>query len=375
MIDIKSVLEKLVSFESITPYDHGCQAYLTELLTELGFTCEAMDNEPVSNLYAQIGEGTPLVVFAGHTDVVPVGHEQAWDTDPFVLTEKDGLLYGRGTADMKGSLAAMLKAAEQLLIEKPHFAGSLGFLITSGEEGDDFDKGTPHVMQVLHERGITPKYCIVGEPSSVDKLGDTIKIGRRGSLTGKFIFAGKQGHVAYPHLANNPIHMVAQALDTLVQYQFDTGNEYFPPTSLQITHIESGGEANNVIPGELTLQLNIRFSTEQTAKGLMKHIDEHFTIHNLNPETHWRINGEPFLTQPGTLIDATVVSIEKHMGYKPQLSTSGGTSDARFIAPYDVEVIELGPRHESIHQVNEHTSLDDLEKLCDIYLDIASRLL
>ncbi|MDF1645443.1 MAG: succinyl-diaminopimelate desuccinylase [Legionellaceae bacterium] len=375
MLDLKALLTALIAFKSITPTDAGCQDYLIEQLQQLGFTCERFNHAPVSNFFARIGDTEPLLVFAGHTDVVPTGDLNQWHSNPFELHIKDKQAFGRGTADMKGSLAAMLIAAERFIKNHPHFKGSLGFLITSGEEGNHFDRGTPYVMAELAKKNIKPTYCLVGEPSSTTQLGDVVKIGRRGSLTGHFIFKGKQGHVAYPHLAENPIHTLAPALSELVQYTWDTGNEHFPPSTLQITHIESGGEANNIIPGELTLQLNIRYSTEQKSEKLMTAIQSHFEKYKLTPQITWRVNGEPFITQSGALVNACVDAITTHTQNAPALSTSGGTSDARFIAPYGVEVVELGPINATIHQVNEHVHLDDLEHLSVIYYEITKRLL
>ncbi|MCH9689899.1 MAG: succinyl-diaminopimelate desuccinylase [Gammaproteobacteria bacterium] len=375
MLNLKEILAQLIAFKSITPTDAGCQDYLIEQLSALGFTCERFNNPPVSNFFARIGNAEPLFVFAGHTDVVPTGDINQWHSNPFELHVENNQAFGRGTADMKGSLAAMLVAAERFLINHPHFTGSLGFLITSGEEGDDFDLGTPHVMAELAKQNIKPAYCVVGEPSSHSHLGDTLKIGRRGSLTGHFVFQGKQGHVAYPYLAENPIHTLAPALSALVLHEWDTGNEHFPPSSLQITHIESGGEANNIIPGELILQLNIRYSTEQTSDKLTQAIQAHFERYQLSPKITWRVNGKPFLTSSGTLITACVDAIKDHTDQTPECSTSGGTSDARFIAPCGVEVVELGPINATIHQVNESVNLDDLDKLSIIYYAIAKKLL
>jgi succinyl-diaminopimelate desuccinylase len=375
MLNLKNILAQLIAFKSITPSDAGCQDYLIEQLSALGFTCERFDKPPVSNFFARIGNTEPLFVFAGHTDVVPTGDINQWHSNPFELHIENNQAFGRGTADMKGSLAAMLVAAERFLINHPHFTGSLGFLITSGEEGDDFDLGTPHVMAELAKQNIKPTYCVVGEPSSHSHLGDTLKIGRRGSLTGHFVFKGKQGHVAYPHLAENPIHTLAPSLNALVLHEWDAGNKHFPPSSLQITHIESGGEANNIIPGELILQLNIRYSTEQTSEKLIQAIQAHFEHYQLTPKITWRVNGEPFLTSSGTLITACVDAIKEYTDQTPECSTSGGTSDARFIAPCGVEVVELGPINATIHQVNESVNLDDLEKLSIIYYAIAKKLL
>lgn len=373
MSSLKNLLADLIAFPSITPLDAGCQAYLIQYLEELGFTCQCFDNPPVSNFFARIGNSGPLLIFAGHTDVVPVGNENSWHHDPFVMQEKDGFLYGRGVADMKGSIASMMLMAKQFT--ETNYKGSLGFLITSGEEGDDYDKGTPYVMEELKKLGIHPDYCIVGEPSSTSSVGDVIKIGRRGSLSGKLELRGKQGHVAYPHLADNPIHRMSKPLDELVSTKWDDGNEHFPPTSFQIIHIHSGGSASNIIPGELIAHFNFRFSTEQTAEILKEAVENTFTKHDLAPFIQWRLSGNPFLTARGQLLESTVKAIEEITHNLPELSTSGGTSDGRFIAPYGVEVIELGPSNETIHQVNEKVALADLEKLAEIYLNIAKDLL
>ena len=344
-------------------------------LQELGFTCQRFDNPPVANFFARFGDQRPLLVFAGHTDVVPVGDISKWHTDPFHLHQQDGMLYGRGTADMKGSLACMLVAASQFVKTHPNFAGSLGFLITSGEEGDDFNLGTPYVMEQLHQQGIRPEFCVVGEPSSSQYVGDVVKIGRRGSLTATLELHGKQGHVAYPHLAENPIHKVGPALVELTTTTWDQGNAHFPPTSLQITQIQSGGHASNIIPGDLTLQFNFRYSTEQTAATLQQAVIACFHRHNLKPTINWRLNGEPFLTTGGRLLDSAIDAIHTHTDKKPELSTSGGTSDGRFIAPYGVEVIELGPVNATIHQVNECVSMTDLDVLTHIYYTLCERIM
>lgn len=375
MSDIQSLLAKLIEIQSVTPKDEGCQDFMIDYLTGIGFTCERFDKPPVSNFFARIGMESPLLVFAGHTDVVPVGELDKWDMHPFKLHEKNGLLYGRGTADMKGSLACMMLAAKQFIEAHPTFYGSLGFLITSGEEGDHFELGTPHVMQQLHKKGIKPDYCIVGEPSSTNDVGDVIKIGRRGSLTGRMTLHGKQGHVAYPHLAQNPIHSISPALADLTQIEWDTGNEHFPPTSLQITSIQSGGQANNIIPGELTLAFNFRYSTEQTAGSLKKAVCDCFNKHQIEPDIAWQLNGEPFITEKGKLVDKTIDAVQSVTNTSPVLSTSGGTSDGRFIAPFGVEVIELGPVNATIHQVNECVSLADLKALTNIYYVLCKQLL
>ena len=374
MNTIKDLLTKLISFQSVTPHDVGCQDYMINVLENLGFTCQRFDNPPVANFFARRGNQAPLLVFAGHTDVVPVGDHTKWHTDPFSLHEQDGMLYGRGSADMKGSLACMLIAAERFIKTYPTFNGSLGFLITSGEEGDDFHLGTPYVMEQLHRQGIKPDFCVVGEPSSSKHVGDVIKIGRRGSLTATIELHGKQGHVAYPHLADNPIHNIGPALVELTTTSWDQGNAHFPPTSLQITSIQAGGQASNIIPGELKLQFNFRYSTEQTDATLKHAVHACFSRHGLTPSINWRLNGEPFLTAGGRLLDSCIKAINALTRQQPELSTSGGTSDGRFIAPYGVEVVELGPVNATIHQVNECVSAADLEILSTIYYSLCERL-
>ncbi len=375
MHEIRESLKKLISYASVTPHDCGCQEYMIETLERIGFDCQRFDNAPVSNFFAQIGTGSPCLVFAGHTDVVPVGDQTKWHSDPFTLIEKNGLLFGRGVADMKGSLASMLVAAKQFVDAYPDFNGSLGFLITSGEEGNDYRLGTPHVMAELQQQGIHLDYCIVGEPSSTERVGDVIKIGRRGSLNAKLTLHGKQGHVAYPHLAENPIHTLSPALAELTAIRWDEGNDHFPPTSMQITHIAAGGEANNIIPGELILQFNIRYSTEQTESNLKSQVEACFAKHGLDPIIDWTLSGEPFLTSQGRLLSSCISAIEQHTGQTPELSTSGGTSDGRFIAPFGVEVVELGPVNATIHQVNECVALDDLITLTELYLGVCVMLL
>lgn len=375
MPGIRKVLEKLIGFPSVTPDDAGCQDYMIQRLERAGFHCQRFDNSPVANFFALYGSGAPCLVFAGHTDVVPVGDNTKWQTDPFSLEEKNGLLYGRGVADMKGSLACMLIAAERFAASHAHFSGSLGFLITSGEEGDDYDLGTPYVMAQLHAQGIHPDFCIVGEPSSNQRVGDVIKIGRRGSLNAKLTLHGQQGHVAYPHLAENPIHTLSPALAELSTTRWDEGNAHFPPTSLQITHIHAGGHASNIIPGELTLHFNLRYSTEQTDTGLMQKVNACFARHGLTPSIDWQLSGKPFLTAQGPLLTSCINAIQLHTGQTPELSTSGGTSDGRFIAPFGVEVIELGPVNATIHQVNECVASDDLDRLAEIYYSICTSVL
>lgn len=372
-LDPLRLLQDLVRFPSLSPRDAGCQDYLATVLTSLGFQCTQLDHGPVSNLYAQWGTKAPLLLFAGHTDVVPPGDEGAWHTPPFELTEKNNCLYGRGVADMKGALVAMLLACETLVpLER---SGSLGFLITSGEEGDDFLHGTPHVMAHLKQQGISPHYCIVGEPSSQKRLGDTLKIGRRGSFTATLTITGKQGHVAYPRLADNPIHKAGLLIQSLNDLVLDQGSAYFPPSSLQIVSIQSGGTANNVIPGTLSLTLNIRFSTEQTEQSLKQHLQHCLTQCHLPPDFQWQLNGAPFLTAQGKLLEVCTQVLQQHLGHAPHLSTDGGTSDGRFIAPYGIEVLELGLLYGTIHQANECIGLHDLQELAGLYQKIIMALL
>lgn len=376
MEKLYAILAKLISFASVTPEDKGCQDYLIQFLESLGFTCQRFDNLPVSNFFARLGEKAPLLIFAGHTDVVPVGEATQWQTNPFLLHESKGMLYGRGVADMKGSLASMMIMAEKFVKQNPSFNGSLGFLITSGEEGDLFNLGTPYVMEELYKQGIKIDYCVVGEPSSRNKVGDVIKVGRRGSLTGHIILEGKQGHVAYPHLARNPIHEIAPFLVEITNKKWDKGNEHFIPTSFQITSIQAGGQANNIIPGQINLSFNFRFSTEQTADSLKKTVSDLCKKHQLETiYLKWQLNGEPFLTGQGTLLQNCIRAIETICHQSPELSTDGGTSDGRFIAPYGVEVIELGPVNATIHQVNESVALNDLEQLSLLYYSVAEQTL
>lgn len=372
--ELQEVLEKLISFPSITPEDAGCQEYMIQFLEQAGFICQRMNQGPVSNFFASYGETGPLLVFAGHTDVVPIGEITKWFTDPFVLENKDGMLHGRGGADMKGSLACMLLMAQRFIKTYPQFHGRLGFLITSGEEGEDYDMGTPYVMQLLESQGIHIDYCVVGEPSSTHTVGDVIKIGRRGSLSAKINVHGKQGHVAYPHLADNPIHKMSPALTKLTTIEWDQGNAHFPPTTMQITYLHSGGHAPNIIPGELVLHLNFRYSTEQTHSGLKEKVISTFREYDLDPIIEWRLSGEPFLTAQGSLLENCKEAIIEVTGNSPELSTSGGTSDGRFIAPYGVEVIELGPVNATIHQVNECVSLSQLHQLETLYFLICEKL-
>lgn len=373
--NITDTLAHLVQFQSISPEDHGCQSWLIDTLETLGFQCTRYDKPPVSNFFARLGTQAPLFVFAGHTDVVSAGDASRWLTDPFQLTQQDNFVCGRGTADMKGAIACMLEAAQRFIQEHPQFQGSLGFLITSGEEGDDFLYGTPHVMQALSEQGIHIDYCVVGEPSAHNDVGDTIKIGRRGSLSARIHLEGKQGHVAYPHLANNPIHAISPVLAKLCAVEWDKGNAHFPPTTLQITKIQAGGEAGNIIPGYLDLHLNFRFSTEQNPQQLQQMVMQAFQSCHITPSIDWILNGSPFLTAQGRLLENTIQTIKNICGETPILSTSGGTSDGRFIAPYGVEVVEIGLCNATIHQVNECVRIEDLEKLSEIYFQLLRSIL
>lgn len=358
--------EALIRSPSITPDDAGCQVLLIERLVKLGFHIERMRFDEVENLWARYGVSQPLVVFAGHTDVVPPGPLENWISPPFTPTIRDGHLYGRGAADMKASLAAFITAIETYLAEHPHFSGSIGLLITADEEGPSIN-GTLKVIETLAARGEKIDYCIVGEPTSDKILGDTIKNGRRGSLSGELTVQGIQGHIAYPHLAKNPIHLIAPAIAELAHFNWDQGNDHFPASSWQISNIHSGTGANNVIPGSITLLFNLRFNTEQTVEGLKKQIHTILDKYQLNYQINWNLSGLPYLTKPATLTAALSEAIKQITGIHPSLSTSGGTSDGRYIAPYCAEVVEFGPINASIHKVNECIALDDLEKLSAIY--------
>lgn len=368
------ILKQLIRYPSITPTDADCQTYLINLLQSVGFVCQRFDKPPVSNFYAQFGDRKPLLIFAGHTDVVPIGDETQWHTDPFQLIHQDDYLYGRGVADMKGGIACMIAAVMNFIVEHPTFPGSIGFLITSGEEGEHYTLGSAYVMEQLQAREIHPDFCIVGEPSSRQQVGDIIKVGRRGSLSGYSIIHGKQGHVAYPQLAMNPIHLLAPVLQELTATIWDQGNAYFPPTSLQITHLQAGGQANNIIPGTLLLDFNFRYCPEQTAEGLQQAVLACFQRHQVPVEIKWQHSGEPFLTAQGRLLDVCQAVIIKQLGKAPELSTTGGTSDGRFIAPYGIEVIELGLCNATIHQVNERIAFNELRQLTSLYYDICCQL-
>jgi succinyl-diaminopimelate desuccinylase len=365
---------ELIRRPSVTPEDAGCQALMIEHLHKLGFSCTELPHGEVSNFWAEHGTDGPILVFAGHTDVVPTGPTEQWHTPPFEPTLVDGTLFGRGTADMKGSLAAMLVACEEFVARHPDHPGRIGFLITSDEEGPAVD-GTVKVLQYLHQQGQTIDWCLVGEPSSTRTLGDVIKNGRRGSLGAVLTVKGVQGHIAYPHLADNPIHRALPALQALAAQVWDRGNEYFPPTSMQISNINGGTGATNVIPGEVQIQFNFRFSTEVTDAQLRQRTEAILQTHKLDYDIEWQLSGLPFLTAGGELVDATIASIREITGLDTELSTSGGTSDGRFIAPTGAQVVELGPVNATIHKLNEQVLASDLPRLAAIYKGILERLL
>jgi len=356
----------LIRRRSVTPDDDGCQDLLAAHLSALGFRIEPMRFGQVDNLWARRGVVPPVVCFAGHTDVVPPGPRERWNSDPFVPTLRDGCLYGRGAADMKTSLAAFITAVERFVAAHASHPGSIALLITSDEEGVALD-GTQRVVDALKARGETLDYCVVGEPTCVSRLGDTIKNGRRGSLSGELVVRGVQGHVAYPHLGRNPVHMAAPALAELAALRWDEGNPYFPPTTWQISNIRAGTGATNVIPGELTVQFNFRFGTASTVDGLQRRLEAVLHKHGLDFHIDWSLSGMPFLTTPGRLVDALIGAIRDVTGIEPELSTTGGTSDGRFIAAICPEVVELGPVNESIHKIDEHIALVDVEALSRIY--------
>lgn len=358
--------KELISRASVTPEDAGCQKLMATRLEKLGFNIESMFFVDTLNMWARKGTEEPVFCFAGHTDVVPTGDVANWHTPPFEPTIKDGMLYGRGAADMKGSLAAMIVATENFVAKHPDHKGSIAYLITSDEEGP-FINGTTRVIDTLEARDEKITWCVVGEPSSTNYCGDIVKNGRRGSLTGDLRVHGVQGHVAYPHLADNPVHNAAHAIAELTNIEWDHGNEYFPPTSFQISNINGGTGAGNVIPGELDVLFNFRYSTEVTADQLVETVETLFNKHKLNFDLNWTYNGLPFLTDTGTFIDAVNSAVESVTGKLPELSTSGGTSDGRFIAPTGAQVIELGPCNATIHKVNESVSVKDLEDLTLMY--------
>ncbi|NUU00070.1 succinyl-diaminopimelate desuccinylase [Herbaspirillum robiniae] len=369
-----ALTQELISLSSVTPEDKGCQARLAELLAPLGFVCETIQSGDVTNLWARKGSAQPLLVFAGHTDVVPTGPVEKWQSHPFQPTIKDGRLYGRGASDMKTSIAAMVVACEEFLAAHPDHKGSIGFLITSDEEGPATD-GTVVVCNALKARGEQLDYCIVGEPTSAKTLGDMIKNGRRGTMSGKLTVKGIQGHIAYPQLARNPIHQAAPALAELVAEQWDAGNEYYLPTSWQVSNIHGGTGASNVIPGDVVIDFNFRFSTASTVDGLQQRVHAILDKHGLEYDLKWTVGGLPFLTPRGDLSGALARAIKDETGLETELSTTGGTSDGRFIAQICPQVIEFGPPNDSIHKIDEHIEVRYIDPLKNIYRKTLENLL
>ena len=365
--------KSLISKASVTPDDCGCQTIMIDRLKKIGFEIYPLKFGDVDNFWAVHGKNGPLFAFAGHTDVVPAGDENAWNTEPFEPTIKDGSLFGRGAADMKGGLASMVTATEKYIKENPNHNGRIAFLITSDEEGVAIN-GTVKVMEYLNESNQKIDYCLLGEPSSTSITGDVIKNGRRGSLNGVLKVNGKQGHVAYPHLAKNPIHLVSPALNDLCKQEWDNGNDYFPATSFQISNMHSGDGVTNVIPGDATVMFNFRYSTETTKEGLQKKVHEILDSHNLDYFIEWSHSGYPFLTPKGELVSVCIQAIKKTKGIETELSTSGGTSDGRFIAQEGTQVVELGPVNATIHQVNESVLVQDLDDLSEIYYQVLTNI-
>jgi len=371
---VLALAKDLISRQSVTPEDAGCQDLMIERLKALGFEIEVMVFEDTTNFWARRGSEAPLFTFAGHTDVVPAGKLEQWHTPPFEPTIIDGHLHGRGAADMKGSLACMIVAVERFIAENPNHKGSIGFLITSDEEGP-FINGTTRVVDTLMARDEIIDMCIVGEPSSTLKVGDVVKNGRRGSITGDITVKGAQGHVAYPHLAHNPVHQALPAIAELTNIKWDDGNDYFPPTSFQIPNLHAGTGASNVIPGEFNVQFNLRFSTELTAEEIQRRIHSTLDAHGLDYDLKWTLNGLPFLTDTGDLLNAVVKAVSDVNHQAPELLTTGGTSDGRFIAQMGAQVVELGPVNATIHKVNECVNISDLEMLTDMYEKTLENLL
>jgi len=374
MSDTLELAIDLISRQSVTPQDAGCQQLMMERLAAIGFDNEPLRFGEVDNFWSRRGSDGPLFCFAGHTDVVPPGPMEEWKSNPFKPEIRNGLLYGRGAADMKGSLAAMITATERFVARHPDHKGSLAYLITSDEEGPAVD-GTVKVVETLEARDEKIDWCLVGEPSSSEKIGDVVKNGRRGSHGCRLIVQGVQGHVAYPHLAENPVHMAAPALAELAAEQWDNGNQFFPPTTFQISNISAGTGATNVIPGTLEVIFNLRYSTETNHHRIEERVREILDKHGLNYELHWTLSGLPFLTAKGELVEAAQKAIPEIAGYKTELSTAGGTSDGRFIAPTGAQVLELGPLNATIHKVNECVSVEDLDTLSAIYERMLEHLL
>ena len=365
---------ELIRRPSVTPEDAGCQAILAERLAPLGFRTEPMPFADVDNLWARRGGDGPLLVLLGHTDVVPPGPLEAWSSPPFEPTIRNGCLYGRGAADMKGSVAAMVTALERFIDRHPEHDGSVALLVTSDEEGPSVN-GIRRVMETLGRRGERIDWCLVGEPSSTDRLGDTVKVGRRGSLGGTIAVRGVQGHIAYPHLARNPIHDVARLLAKLADTVWDEGSEHFPPTSFQVSNVTAGTGADNVIPGHAEALFNFRYSTRHDRDSLVTAVESACRDLGLDYRIDWRLSGEPFLTEPGRLIEAVGDAVESVAGYRPELSTAGGTSDGRFVAPTGAEVVELGPVNATIHSIDERVLAADLDRLSEMYERVIARLL
>ncbi len=374
MSDTLTFAQRLIQQPSVTPVDAKCQPMISAELSRSGFTPESLRFGEVDNLWLRRGTGHPLFVFAGHTDVVPTGPTSKWTHPPFEAGVHEGMLYGRGAADMKGSIAAMVTACNRFVAKHPNHKGSIAFLITSDEEGPSVD-GTIKVVEWLKTQGQKIDWCLVGEPSSTQRVGDVVKNGRRGSLNGILRVKGKQGHVAYPHLARNPVHLAAAALTELVAREWDRGNEFFPPTTFQISNLHAGTGANNVIPGELEVVFNFRFSTESTEAGLREQVEAILQRHKLEFEIDWSLSGQPFLTPAGELVDGVRAAIKDVCGYDTELSTAGGTSDGRFIAPTGAQVVELGPCNATIHQIDERVSVADLDTLSQIYERLLVELL
>jgi succinyl-diaminopimelate desuccinylase len=373
-MDIIDLARALVRRRSVTPDDAGCQAVIAELLAAAGFTVEHLRFAAVDNLWARHGSSAPTLVLAGHTDVVPAGPTEQWQVDPFAATLLDGRLIGRGSADMKGSLAAMIGAATRFVRAHPGHPGSIAMLLTSDEEGAA-DNGTLKVMEALAARGEHFEYCVVGEPSSHEVLGDTVRIGRRGSLSGIMTIRGAQGHVAYPLQAENPMHALARFVGAMTSAPIDTGNAHFPPTTFQMVHVHCDANAPNVVPGELKCRFNLRFSTEWTHETLVRFVEDTLRRLKIDYTLKWKVAGEPFLTGAGPLTDAVRHAVREETGVETELSTSGGTSDGRFIAPYGAAVVEIGPINRTIHKVNEEVLVEDLLRLERIYFRIAELLL
>ena len=366
--------EQLISLPSVTPKDGGCLAIVEERLRRIGFSIEYINRGEVTNLWARRGTEGPLFCFAGHVDVVPPGPQDRWKTPPFEPTQRDGFLYGRGAADMKSSIAAFVTAVETFVTERPDAPGSIAVLLTSDEEGDAID-GTVAVVEALQRRGETINYALVGEPTAVSRLGDMLKNGRRGSLSGKLAVKGIQGHIAYPHLAKNPIHLAAPAIAELAATEWDQGNEFFPPTTWQVSNIHGGTGATNVIPGQVDILFNFRFSTASTPEGLQASVRDILDRHGLDYEISWTLGARPFLTGGGELVEATRQAIRDELGIETELSTTGGTSDGRFLAEVCPQVIELGPVNASIHKIDECVEISALPQLSAIYRRILEQLL